>query len=412
MLFLVLIFSVSAFAWKQSKSLKTIQPSLTALQAELDRLKSEDQYQRNERLQAEISKIELSYKEAVSIYEQIDDLKVTGNDVEKLEEQLISGLKLLSELNYDGAVEVLTGVKGDIDTTKAEIAQKELELAKAEQEKREAEARAKAEREEQEKLAAAKKTTPVAEAEIVEKEEDLNKEDNSLPVDGEYKRIVVVIGDEEFVVSIVGVSVSSTRVVVETASDTVCNNDCPILAVHDYTARSGAFAGINGNFFCPSSYPSCADNKNSSYLVVMNRQKKYLNQANPEEAFPAVIFGENHTQFISDVADWDTQVTNINGLMSNYPMLVKNGNKVFTGHKLATFNSKTRRSFIANKDNMVFMGVVHHATTYDSTEVLYSVGMSNALNLDGGGSSALWYEGKYKVGPGRNVPNSILFIKK
>jgi exopolysaccharide biosynthesis protein len=37
--------------------------------------------------------------------------------------------------------------------------------------------------------------------------------------------------------------------------------------------------------------------------------------------------------------------------------------------------------------------------------------MDNAMNLDGGGSTALWYNG-YKVGPGRNLTNAILLLNR
>jgi hypothetical protein len=34
----------------------------------------------------------------------------------------------------------------------------------------------------------------------------------------------------------------------------------------------------------------------------------------------------------------------------------------------------------------------------------------DALNLDGGGTSAMWL-GSYKVGPGRLLPNAVLLTK-
>ncbi|MCL4385616.1 MAG: phosphodiester glycosidase family protein [Cyanobacteria bacterium] len=40
-----------------------------------------------------------------------------------------------------------------------------------------------------------------------------------------------------------------------------------------------------------------------------------------------------------------------------------------------------------------------------------TLGLQNAINLDDGGSTALWYGG-YKAGPGRNLPNVVLFLKK
>ena len=66
---------------------------------------------------------------------------------------------------------------------------------------------------------------------------------------------------------------------------------------------------------------------------------------------------------------------------------------------------------MANKGQTVFIGVVHSATVAESARVLKTLGMENAMNLDNGGSTALW-SGGYKVGPGRNLPNVILFVRK
>jgi exopolysaccharide biosynthesis protein len=41
-----------------------------------------------------------------------------------------------------------------------------------------------------------------------------------------------------------------------------------------------------------------------------------------------------------------------------------------------------------------------------------ALGSTNALNIDAGGSSALWYNGSYKRGPGRGVPNALIFIEQ
>jgi exopolysaccharide biosynthesis protein len=48
------------------------------------------------------------------------------------------------------------------------------------------------------------------------------------------------------------------------------------------------------------------------------------------------------------------------------------------------------------------------ATVPDTGYVFKALGADYALNLDGGGSSALYFGG-YKVGPGRNLPNAIVF---
>jgi exopolysaccharide biosynthesis protein len=41
-----------------------------------------------------------------------------------------------------------------------------------------------------------------------------------------------------------------------------------------------------------------------------------------------------------------------------------------------------------------------------------ALGADTALNLDGGLSAALYYNGEMMVGPGRDIPNALLFRKK
>ena len=87
------------------------------------------------------------------------------------------------------------------------------------------------------------------------------------------------------------------------------------------------------------------------------------------------------------------------------------GNITFGGDSDPKKGSKGNRSFVANKGNSIFIGVVHSATVAESAHVMKSLGMENALNLDNGGSTALWHGG-YKLGPGRNLPNAILFANR
>jgi exopolysaccharide biosynthesis protein len=44
--------------------------------------------------------------------------------------------------------------------------------------------------------------------------------------------------------------------------------------------------------------------------------------------------------------------------------------------------------------------------------VFKSLGATGALNLDTGGSTALYYGGRYVYGPGRDIPNAIIFATK
>lgn len=60
---------------------------------------------------------------------------------------------------------------------------------------------------------------------------------------------------------------------------------------------------------------------------------------------------------------------------------------------------------------MVYIGFVLNATMGESAQVMKALSMGEALNLDEGGSTALW-SGGYILGPGRNIPNAVLFVRR
>ena len=115
-------------------------------------------------------------------------------------------------------------------------------------------------------------------------------------------------------------------------------------------------------------------------------------------------------RFVGAASQWGRD-TGVDGVLSNYPLLVTGGNVAFGGDSDPKKGSKGSRSFVANKGSTAYIGVVHSATVAESARVLKAMGMENALNLDDGGSTAL-YSGGYKVGPGRDLPNAVLFVRK
>ncbi|EKE06040.1 MAG: hypothetical protein ACD_19C00109G0001 [uncultured bacterium] len=177
-------------------------------------------------------------------------------------------------------------------------------------------------------------------------------------------------------IGVISADLNSTRVIVDTASDSDCKNDCPVMSLGDYVSRSGAFAGINGSYFCPADYPSCYDKKNSFDTLAMNKNKKYSNSDNNVYSMvPAVIFSGNTARFVGQSIEWGRD-TGVDAVLAMQPLLVSNGNIVFNGDGEPKRGSKGNRSFIG-------------AT----------------------GSTALW-SGGYKAGPGRNLPNVLLFVRK
>lgn len=235
---------------------------------------------------------------------------------------------------------------------------------------------------------------------------------NNTPPGSGYSRQVVSAEGQNYTVDIIAADLNSTKVIVDTASDSDCSNECPVLPLSEYVSRSGAYAGINGSFFCPAEYPSCAGKTNSFDTLVMNKNKHYFNSDNNVySAVPAAIFSAGSARFVSRSLEWGRD-TSPDAVIANYPLLVAGGNINFTENPSEPkFGQKGPRTFLATKGGNVYIGVVRRATMGESAQVMKALGMGEALNLDEGGSTALWFNG-YKAGPGRNIPNAVLFVRR
>jgi len=374
---LIFLLIIAIFLYQLNNSSKQIydlegielilREKLNSTEKELKELKNQDQVKRNNELQDTITKIEDAYKKALTTYEKLLDLEVltADNDYAEL---FAESLSLLSERNYASASASLDELNSKITAEQAKAATAAVPSAA---------------------------NLPVQ---------------NTPPSSG-YSRQRVSIDIGEFVVDIVTADLNSTRVIVDTASDSDCRDNCPVLSLGDYVARSGAFAGINGSYFCPAEYPSCAGKTNSFDTLAMNKNKVYLNsENNVYSTVPAVIFLGNSARFVGASQEWGRD-TGVDSVLANQPLLVSGGNVAFGGGSDPKQGSKGSRSFVGTTGSTVYIGVVHNATVAEVARVLQQMGIQNALNLDSGGSTALW-SGGYKVGPGRNIPNALLFVRK
>lgn len=334
---------------------------------ELEILKNEDQYLINQNLADEIKNIKSTYGGSVSTYEDLIKLKESSGNTEKLDALFTDALTYLADENYSSAATSLAQLDKLI-------------------------------KEEEAKIAASFKIPESVPA------------SNAPPGTG-YSVQKVSTDSGTFMVNIVAADLGSTRVIVDTASEGTCTNDCPILPLSTYVSRNGAYAGVNGSYYCPATYPSCAGKTNSFDTLLMNKNKAYFNSDNNIYSNnPAVIFGGGYIRFVTAVSQWGRD-TSIDSMISNFPLLVFNGQVHFSGNNDSKMSIRSSRGFVASKGNTVYIGVVRGVTVAESAKALHALGMDNALNLDGGGSTALWYSG-YKAGPGRNLASSILFARK
>lgn len=350
---------------------------LGVAQKDLKTLQNQDQYKINQQLTQEIIHIHDGYDGAVASYQKLLNLKETASSVDTTDMDTLfaQALSYLADKNYASADATLTTLNTNIQTQLDKLAAAQVP-----------------------QTAASSQGAPAT-------------QNNSLPGNG-FSRQLVQSDTGSFTVDIIAGDLSSTKVIVDTASDSDCSNNCPVLPLGTYAARSGAYAGINGTFFCPASYPSCAGKTNSFDTLLMNKNKVYFNSANNVySTVPVAVFGNGFARFIGQSSGWGRD-TSVDAVIAMQPMLISGGSIAYGGSSDPKLESKGTRSFLAHKGSTAYIGIVYNATTADSAHVLKTLGVDDAINLDEGGSTALWFNGSYEAGPGRDIPNAVLFLRK
>lgn len=347
--------------------LEDLRSQLATTSSLLAQVQSEDQRIRNNELEKNLKETSTTFQSVLKSYESMVDLREGKGKGSPMDKTFSAILADLSKTNYASASNKISELNKDIAT----------EIAKA-------------------AAANVPANVPV---------------NNTAPGSG-YSRQSVQTSSGTFVVDIVAADLSSTKVIVDTASDTTCGNNCPVLPLATYVARSGAYAGVNGSYFCPESYPTCAGKTNSFDLLVMNKNKVYFNSDNNVYSQnPVAIFSNGSARFLSHAQDWGRD-TGVDSVISNFPLLLINGQNQFSGNSDPKMGSKGSRAFVGAKGNKAYIGVARNVTVAEMATVLQTLGLDHAINLDSGGSTAMWANGGYKAGPGRNLPNVVLFVRR
>ncbi|MCQ6559656.1 phosphodiester glycosidase family protein [Paenibacillus mendelii] len=152
----------------------------------------------------------------------------------------------------------------------------------------------------------------------------------------------------------------------------------------------------------------------------------------PKDGFVLVFQGKEQGQAarfqIGSVVSYVLKMTNMDGKKVDWsqvhtaigagPRLVKDGkvtlNAAAEGFKdEKILKSAGARSGIAlRKDGSIVLATVSGATMQQWAQLMVSLGAYQAMNLDGGASSGLWFKGKTVTSPGRQLSNALLFGEK
>lgn len=229
-----------------------------------------------------------------------------------------------------------------------------------------------------------------------------------------YSTITVATEKGNFSASVLSIDLNSARMITDTGNDGDCADNCTVLPLSDYVARNGGFAGVNGTYFCPSSYPECASKKDSYDFPVYNtRLNHWINGGNLFWNSRAIVY------FDGSGAHYMQNANGFGGGLSagvvNYPGLLDNGNVQIDDNQSGLSDKQravgTKVGIGVRGTKNVMVVIARNVNMQQFAYVFKSLGATGALNLDTGGSTALYYNGRYMAGPGRNIPNAIIFAR-
>ncbi|MFH0937477.1 MAG: phosphodiester glycosidase family protein [Candidatus Daviesbacteria bacterium] len=217
-----------------------------------------------------------------------------------------------------------------------------------------------------------------------------------------------------FSVTILMVDLNGAKMMTDTASDSECSNDCPTLSLKDFVQRNGGFAGVNGSYFCPDSYSECSGKKNAFDFPVYNsRLGKWINQGNLFWNSRAMVYfdgsGIHYKQSANEFSGGASA-----GIV-NYPGILNEGNVQIDDNQSGLSDKQkakgTKVGIGVSGDKNVMVVIAQNVNMQEFGYVFKALGAKGAMNLDTGGSTALFYNGSYVFGPGRGLGNAIIFTR-
>lgn len=233
----------------------------------------------------------------------------------------------------------------------------------------------------------------------------------NIPSGTGYSQVSVETERGTFGISLVTIDMAGSKMITDTANEGDCNDNCATLSLADFVFRNSGFAGIHGTYFCPEGYAECVSKKDSFDFPVYNsRLGRWINGGNLFWNDRSIIYYDGSgMHFLRDAKSFSGGLTA--GIV-NSPGLVDNWNVIAGEFPLSDKQkAKGAKGGIGIRGNMVYLVTASSVDMLDLAYIFKKLGCSYALNLDGGGSTALWFGG-YKAGPGRNIPNAVIFAIK
>lgn len=186
-------------------------------------------------------------------------------------------------------------------------------------------------------------------------------------------------------------------------------------------------AGMNGAYFTPRDYSGKPDTTNA--IRIMGGDGKSYSQHYPDTGINGIfwfladgtpilvqnnIYGEKSLRENYNSG----MITQIESGIANFPILLASGANIVpkydkAGLITAKMKLKSTKSFICRTaKNDIKMGTIDTISMMEVPFLLRQFGCVDAINLDSGWSLAIYDKKKYVYGPGRNIMDAFVIVKK
>jgi len=239
----------------------------------------------------------------------------------------------------------------------------------------------------------------------------------------EYRKVTTPAGS--FNVHVITLDRRSYKMKTLVAAAADCADRCAAKTLADYARQAGAAIGIHGTYFCPPDYSDCAAKTYSFLWPVFDSSSGQMRNSDNIKFHEAPIIASyadgrlayyrRANAYASLAAFEAVYGSPIEAALANYPGLMEDGSIIVESEPRLEDGQRTikgTRGAIGFNADKIFLVVANGATVVDLAGIMSALGASDALNLDGGGSAALLYGGAYKTGPGRLLPNAVVFIRR
>ncbi|MGX8705844.1 MAG: phosphodiester glycosidase family protein [bacterium] len=187
------------------------------------------------------------------------------------------------------------------------------------------------------------------------------------------------------------------------------------LQLKDIAARYGAVAAINGGGFEDS---GGAGNGGTPIGLVIADGKVLHTGGDSSDFYATVGFNQDNVMIISKMSAKEAQSKGIRDAITFGPRLIVNGEPASVKGQSSGLNPRT--AIGQRSDGAVLMLVIDGrqssslgATYSDLIKVMLQYGAVNAINMDGGSSSLMYYKGEYLnsgvvLTGSRNMPTAFI----